>query len=473
MADNNTSPYQQPVAEAILCLAEDYIRRNGLEGVYHYVHDLLGGGYHFSAAAITKWLPKQNGWPKRRQEALEVFQNTRAADALPPDDPNIRRLERQVKDQQQALNVLRTQLDEADARKTVVESLTNILKEEVSAWEPQPLQLPAPKQDQFPVDAVLALSDEHGDEEVTAAATWGLERFNYDVFRIRLERWTKVAAAYLTQHLPRYNFERAWIFKLGDSTHGNLHLAGQKYRNHFGNDLRAAIAVGEAEADAIARLLQCVPQVSLVSVSGNHPRQTPKKDYDDPHDNLDFLVATIIGLRLKNYIDAGRLSVHAPRSWSAYVDVRGRVNALNHGDDVQGTWGIPWYGFSKSEGRVQSLVRRKNANVDYFWYGHYHTPLAKDENGATSYHNGAFTLTSGYSINKVKSANDPTQLMKVMDDELGCILEIPLKVRDPGREALYYQGQYEPTLGRESSLTALAAADELAEKGEFPLIKAG
>src|SRR5574341_262101 len=32
------------------------------------------------------------------------------------------------------------------------------------------------------------------------------------------------------------------------------------------------------------------------------------------------------------------------------------MEALNHGDDVQGTWSIPWYGFGKHEARVQAAV---------------------------------------------------------------------------------------------------------------------
>lgn len=389
-----------------------------------------------------------------------------------PDDPVVRGLERSLAKERSDNGVLRAKLREADEKKTIVEQLAEVVRDEVDPWDPRPLAFKPGPDAQFEVDAAVSLTDEHGDEVISGPATWGLERYNFDVFRIRLARWAKVTAAYLTQHLPRYRFERLWVQKLGDSQHGNLHLPGQKYRNHFGNDIRAAIAVGEAEADALARLADVVPQVIVTCLSGNHPRQTAKKDYGDPHDNLDFLVATVIELRLRKYIEEGRVTVLAPRAWSAYQSIRGWTNALNHGDDVIGTWGIPWYGFARHEARVQAAAATADQRIDYFWYGHYHTDMSVSGNGARAIHAGAFTRTDDFSLNKMKAFNEPSQIMEVFDDPLGRIIEVPIYLRDQKREAAYWEGKYTPELGRPSVLTRLAAVDELAVKGGFPLIEA-
>lgn len=465
---NEIEQRNQVLAGPVVRAALAYVRANGINNIRAYLAEVFGQ----SKSAIAALLERQPEWKAERDAALAAWDADRAAATLEPDHPELREYQRRLKAQQADITVLRRQLDEADAKKTIVESLADVVRQEVTPWEPRPLRLPEPQKGQFLVDGVVSLTDEHADEVVTGAATWGLERYNFDVFRIRLQRWAKVLAAYMSQHLPRYHFERLWVFKLGDSQHGNLHLAGQKYRNHFGNDLRAAIAIGEAEADAVIRVLDYVPQVNVVSVPGNHPRQTPRKDYGDPHDNLDFLVTTVMELRLRNYIETGRVSVFAPRSFSAYVDVRGRVNALNHGDDVVGTWSIPWYGFSKHEQRVQALLSRTGQRVDYFWYGHFHTDLSKLENGARSIHAGAFTLTDDYVINKLKAANEPSQTFQVFDDPLGRILDIPIYLRDPKRETAYWDGKYEPELGRSSALTRLAWTDEQAKTGAFPLIQA-
>ncbi len=381
-------------------------------------------------------------------------------------------LELKVRELQADNAVMKSALEEYGENGKLLAQVADLLREEITPWEPRPLAFKPSKDARFDVDAAVSLSDEHADEVISGPATWGLERYNFDVFRIRLARWAKVTIAYLTEHLPRYRFERLWVQKLGDGQHGNLHLPGQKYRNHFANDIRAAIAIGEAEADAIGQVAQVVPQVITTCVSGNHPRQTQKKDYGDPHDNLDFLIATVIQLRLRNYVEDGRVTVLAPRSWSAYQSIRGWVNALNHGDDVVGTWGIPWYGFSKHEARVQAAVATAGQRIDYFWYGHYHTDVGVSENGARAIHAGAFTRTDDYTINKVKAFHEPTQIMEVFDDPLGRIIEVPIFVRDEKREAAYWRGEYEPEIGRDSALTRLAASDELASKGGFPLIQA-
>lgn len=429
----------------------------------------------------VKWLEKKlagREWQTIRdrimgQDAPQVLPPEPAAEPLDPVHPELRSMERRLQASNEQISSLKAKLKEADADRSVFEQAADVIRQEVTAWDPQPMVLPVPKAGQFLVDGALSLTDEHADELVHGASTWGLERFNFDVFRIRLERYVKVVGAYLTQHLPRYHFEHLWLLSLGDKLHGNLHMPGQKYRNHFANDIRAAIAVGEAEADAITKLLQFVPRITMVCVSGNHPRQTARKDYNDPHDNYDFLVAAFLEARLRKYVEEGRLQIFAPRAWTAYCEIRGRTHALNHGDDVQSTWGIPWYGFNRKENRVQSLVAAKNQRVDYFWYGHFHTDIGMSVGvRGRAFHSGAWTLTDDFAINAVSSGHEPSQLLEVLDDDIGRILEVPIFMRDAKREELYWQGQYMPSLGRPVTLQNLALADLLAEAGEFPLIKA-
>lgn len=419
---------------------------------------------------LDKRLRTDKKWKTVKTQALKELEKDPSP--MDPTHPELRDLERKIQESRTENAQLRAKLKEADANKSVFEQAAAVIRQEVKPWTPQLLTLSKPQAGQFLVDGAVALTDEHADEIIRGAATWGLERYNFDVFRIRLMRYVKVLGAYITQHLPRYNFERLWVMSLGDKIHGNLHLPGQQYRNHFANDLRASIAVAEAEADAIAQILQFVPHVVMVCVSGNHPRRTAKKDYGDPHDNHDFLCAALMEARLRNYIEEGRLEIFAPKSWSAYCEIRGRVHCLNHGDDVKGTWGIPWYGFSKKENRVQALVGRKDVRVDYFWYGHYHTDMSVTESGARGIHAAAWTLTSDFSINAIASGSEPSQPLEVLDEEHGRILEVPIYLRDEVREQKYWDGDYTPELGRPVGLEHLALADALAEAGGFPLIKA-
>ena len=392
--------------------------------------------------------------------------------ALPPlasDHPQLRVLERRVATLTDELAAERRKRKEADRERTLYDDLADVIRTETQPLELARCAMPEPKAGQYPVDGVALLADEHADEVIHGVGTWGLERYDFNVFRVRLARWAEVIRAHLTVHLPKHHFERLWVFKLGDALNGPIH--DHEYRNHFGNSIRAALAVGDAEAQAIAWLAEVLP-VHVVSVPGNHPRTTQRKDYDDPHANFDFLVASQMATRLQGFVDAGRVTVLAPRSWSAYVEVRGRVWALNHGDDVKGTWGIPWYGYNRKHNRVQALLARHDARVSYFVHGHYHTDVGAQEGDARSIHAGAFTVTDPYAAEKIAGGSEPTQQMFVVNEKRGRLLEIPIQVRDPEDEDAFRAGTYEPPFGRSSVLDVVGEADGLAERGAFPLIRA-
>lgn len=296
-------------------------------------------------------------------------------------------------------------------------------------------------------DLVLLLSDEHADQIVTASGTWGLEQYDFNIFRVRLERLLSQTIKYATEHLPRHKFERLWVLKLGDTVNGDIHGAGPK--NHFKNTIKAALAVGDVEAQFVQALTPYFPGgVHVVGVSGNHPRKSMRKDYGGPHDNYDYLVTAQMAARLADEIDAGRVSVHAPESWTAFVEIRGRVWALNHGDDVKGFAGFPWYGFDRKNNRVQALLARFDRKVDYFCYGHYHTNASFVSGGAQSIHSGAWPMTDPFAINAVNAGNEPVQTLYAVDDKFGIVLPIPIYVRDIDTEKQFRQGKFDPELGR-------------------------
>lgn len=638
-------------------------------------------------------------------------------------------------------------------------------------------------------DAVLLLSDEHADEVIQTEATWGLERYNFDVFRVRLSRLMRVVQDYVSVHLPAHHFQRLWVFKLGDGVHGDIHGAGPN--NHFKNTLKAAVAVGDAEAQFIQGLIPLFPGgVHVVAVSGNHPRRclddstevwtrrgwlrytdlrkddevygintvrdrgewqpieavheydspgslvvsegrvinfavteehrfplakrvsggqsyrfakvgeltaasripvstsnknrgcgldeaririaawlltdghfnhqkhryvaftqresnkhkitelldqigvgysqfanpkrdrviqgkavpaehqqvsfnirvnaegsrrihefcpnkrslphwtwamnasefewfldsfidgdgtyktgksaaiygtkeildemqalcsmngrsallgqdrravngyrlsicprdsarietrtevrpyagkvwclsvrygnfmvrragkvhftgnSVKKNYGGPQDNYDWLIAHQISTRLQREIEAQRVTINIPNSWSAFVEVRDRLWCLNHGDDVIGHAGIPWYGFERKNQRVQALVSKYSQRIDYFCYGHYHTPIQFRSAGGKSLHNGAFSFTDDYALNKIGAGGDPEQMLYVVDDKRGIVLPIPIDVRDPESEDKVLRGELEPEIGY-SGVGASLAISTL--RPELPTIRA-
>jgi len=370
---------------------------------------------------------------RRLAKMSAMLDTTRSAD---PTHNAILELERDRVVLKRELETVRRKLEAAHLDNALYEQLAEVIRDSVAPLPSPTWQHAAPAAgDGGAVDAVLLLSDEHGDEVLTADATNGLEVYDFRVFQMRLDRLRDKVILWTQKLLPAHRFNRLFVFKLGDAVNGDIHEQGP--RNAFGNTLKAALAVGDAEAMMIDVLSNYFPGgVYVVGVSGNHPRRASRKDYDGPHDNFDYLVGTQIATRLANN---GNVTVVLPESYTAYVEIAGRVWALNHGDDVVGYSGIPWVGFDKRNNRIQSILATAKTRADYFVYGHYHTAASFASAGGQSFHSGPWTFVDTYAMNKhALGGHEPTQTLFVVHEKFGVILPIPIFTRDLAAERALY-----------------------------------
>ena len=370
--------------------------------------------------------------------------------ALDPTDETILSLERRLTAREDEARQLRRKIKATHRDETLGQWMEGVIREVVQPLAPirSIRKIKESDRQATPVHAVSILSDEHADKKVSAVASWGLEEFDFGIYRCRLWRWAKKTAQYITEYLPRHRFTHHWVFKLGDANEGMIHGSGP--RNDFGTAPRAALGTGDVEAQALEWIhRQTGVPITVVAIGGNHTRLTVKKDYPDPTGNWDWVIAATIAQRLR---DVEGIRVIAPRAWTAFVDVLGHPCALNHGDDLRGTWGIPWYGVDKRANRVQALTARKEVQIRYFYYGHFHQEAKVPSSGALSFFNGAFTLTSEFALEMMAVATEPTQLLHVFSEKRGRILEIPLELIDHEAEAAFRAGTWQPELGERSIL---------------------
>lgn len=389
----------------------------------------MGGYPERSEGALSDARWKREGV----REALREF----SPDDLPANHPVLRELEREVTVLRSTISDLRSKLKEADKQSHVFQGLAEIARTEIVPFSPKvPVLAREVDPEQEGVAMVSLLSDLHADMVVGREESWGMEDYDFNVFRERFTRWVEVQIAFILDHLPRYRVEELWIFLLGDNVHGDIHNHGPF--NYFRNTLKAAIATGDVVAEGINYLHNATgTPVRIVGVSGNHARRTARKNYDGPHDNFDYLVGVQVASRLRE-IDG--VEVVLPNSWTAFVEVREKIWCLNHGDDVTGYAGFPWYGFSRKNNRIQALASRFNERVSYFVYGHYHTKADFQEGTHTSIHNGAFARTDPYALEKVVAGNVPTQRTFIVNSR-GIILDIPIYVEVEEGEVLAPFGQ--------------------------------
>jgi len=367
------------------------------------------------------------------------------SEKLPSDHPEIRELERLLQAEREKSRELRRKVQHVDRDATIIEQLSQVIVDTYEPIAPVKLEMPKSKKSQEPVDAVVTLSDQHTDRVIREEGTWGLEHYDFNVYRARLYEWAKVIRSYVTRHLPNYFFDTLWVWHLGDAVNGDIH--NMKLKNFWANSLVASLAAGDVQAEALLWLAEAFKRVVVVCVPGNHGRTTKQIEWEDPYDNFDYLTAKAMALRLAEY--KNRLQIFTPRAWSAHVEVRGHLCHLNHGHGVTGTWGIPWYGFERREGRVQRLASFKNREVSYYFYGHYHTQLTRPSGKGKAIHAGSWYFTDEFSLNKLSVGNKPEQTMLMFSERFGRQLEVPIMLRDEEREGQLHDGKWIPPFGRE------------------------
>jgi hypothetical protein len=133
--------------------------------------------------------------------------------------------------------------------------------------------------------------------------------------------------------------------------------------------------------------------------------------------------------------------------------------ALNHGDDTTGYTGLPFVGFDRRNGRVQSLLGKVGKRADAFVYGHYHIAAQFPSAGGSSWHSGCWTAAEPYALNRLAAGGEPQQLLMVVGDKVGqrgILLPIPIYTRNEESEESYRNGEWEPCLGQSTVLDSVS-----------------
>jgi hypothetical protein len=121
------------------------------------------------------------------------------------------------------------------------------------------------------------------------------------------------------------------------------------------------------------------PHYNVVDVdlltAGNHDRITKKPQSADGGLNSWGYVVCKIAQQYVSRIPNVRLLVHT--SLSRIVDVGGQKYLISHGDGIQGTWGIPFYGIERKKQR-EAMARMNmptDRHFDKIVIGHFHSAV--------------------------------------------------------------------------------------------------
>lgn len=343
-----------------------------------------------------------------------------------PTNKKILQLESRIIALRDDRNRLKRAYEASQRTNSVFEALVDELELSVAPIKPLPkvTRVLSRSDNKIRESLVMHLSDEHADEIVLPEQVGGLERYDFTVALRRAEVYVDTVLRFTLKTLQNYDFHTLYILANGDHVSGEIH--GAVDHSYYRNTFKNCLAVGQMQALMIRDLAAHFPAIKVLYTSGNHGRRSVKKDYNQPKNNWDFLVAEISRLHCQ---DLSNVEFLIPDAFSANINIEGHGFNVSHGDDVRSWNGIPWYGIERKTRRMMALNASSDRKISYFCFGHFHTPASQSTLNGETLINGTWVATSPYVYNSLSSFIEPTQLIHGVHKTHGVSWRLHVKLR--------------------------------------------
>jgi hypothetical protein len=260
--------------------------------------------------------------------------------------------------------------------------------------------------------AVLQFGDIHIGEIVDALEVYGLNQYNFDVFKRRLQCLVDTIIHLCFDIHKGQTFDGLIINALGDMVSGYIHeefeITGE------GSMIQWALGGAYIMAQATLELAARFPHVTINCVVGNHGRTQKQKRYKRRYVNWDTIFYEAWAAYCKR---AKNVSFNIPRSFFMTTIIQGQRCVVLHGDDIRGWMGIPYYGINRAVGNFTQLMRSIGHDFTYFMLGHFHESADLQNANGDIIVNGSFIGGNEYSIGKLGKCAPPRQLLLGMNSD--------------------------------------------------------
>ena len=344
-----------------------------------------------------------------------------------PTDARVLALEQQLHTQKEETKKYKAKANARMKTDALFSALADHASELITPFKPAPMKLPTRKTGATKESLVLHLSDGHCDQVVLPSRCGGMEEYNLQVAMARGERLVDSTLDWAINHLIDFEFEELIILAYGDHVNGEIH--GSVHHSEYLNTMKNTLAVGQLHAQMIRELAAYFPQVNVLYLSGNHGRRTTKKEMEGPQNNWDWMVSQMAAAYLR---DVDNVSIQAPDSFDAMINIRGWNFHVQHGDDIRSFNSIPWYGIERATRRMQSLKAVQGEAVHYNVFGHFHQCGTTPHTAGETIINGAWLGTTPYVYNSLKSYSEPTQLLHGVHKKHGMSWRLPVRLKFKG-----------------------------------------
>jgi hypothetical protein len=263
-------------------------------------------------------------------------------------------------------------------------------------------------------ELVLCVGDVHAGEVIESEEVMGLNYYNMDVMKKRMEiLYNRVNA--IVDKMQGYRHNKLHIFFLGDMVSGLIHeelLAGTAVVDQV-------VETGYILSEMIEKWGSRFKEIDVSAVVGNHGRLQKQVRYKKKYDNFDYLMYHIIRARCK---DLSNVDFAIPKSQFLIKQIYDYNFLLTHGDSkVQSYAGIPFYGIRRMDTNItQTLVAEKNIFPHYTVIGHFHSNNTLDKAGMGKIiMNGSMIGTSDFALNRMFVSGEPKQTLFSVHKDYG------------------------------------------------------
>lgn len=259
---------------------------------------------------------------------------------------------------------------------------------------------------------IALLSDVHIDETVKPETVMGLNEYNAEIGKERVESFFINLAKLISHSQKNYNINELILAGLGDFIGGWIHEELQQT-----NSMSPLSAVSYVQSIIVSGLKYLhsnldVKKITFIGVVGNHSRLTKKNQYANATDvNLEYFMYKTIEATC-NELGLNKLHFIIPQAEAAIIEVFGKRLFFTHGTNIKYGGGI---------GGIIVPVSRWFANtskafkVDFAFIGHFHQSLFTKRFCI----NGSVKGVDAYAVGKMLDLEAAQQTMIILNEKRG------------------------------------------------------
>ena len=320
------------------------------------------------------------------------------------------------------------------------ENILSIVKENILSLDPVPVPEKVKIEDdeeKSKETVVLVVSDAHIGEVVSKEETGGINHYDFDTFRYRLQYLCDATIRITKHRLSGYDLRKIVVIFNGDMVTGMIH----EELVESGEDTVIEWCQGGALvfAQFLQELAREFDEVECVCVIGNHGRLKPKPQFKHRYVNWDYVLYHELSLML---INQKNIKFIIPKSFYVLHKIEGHQFLIMHGDNIRSWASIPWYGIERAAAKLNELLSQNADQIDYIVLGHFHHTGDLDRvHGGQIILNGSMVGGNEYSIGKLFVSSRPKQTLFCVHPRKGKTLSFNIDL-DFAREDIPIRYQY-------------------------------